>query len=73
VLPKAFTSFTLPWRWDGKEASILSLATDENGGPQPTQERIVSARGLQSGPDGFNHYNGIKAWHVSRDGAVTHV
>ena len=73
VLPKAFTRFTLPWRWNGKEAWILSRATDESGDRQPTREHIVSIRGLQSGPDGFNHYNGIKAWHVSRDGAVTHV
>jgi sulfane dehydrogenase subunit SoxC len=73
VLPKAFTRFTLPWRWDGKEAWILSRATDDGGDTQPTREQIVSVRGLQSGPDGFNHYNGIKAWHVSRDGEVTHV
>jgi sulfane dehydrogenase subunit SoxC len=29
-------------------------------------------RGLHSGPDGFNHYNGIKEWHVQTDGTVTH-
>lgn len=73
VLPKAFTRFTLPWRWDGGEAWILSRATDETGDIQPTREVIISERGLQSGPDGFNHYNGIKAWHVARDGRVTHV
>lgn len=73
VLPKAFTRFTLPWRWDGKEARLMSRATDETGDTQPTREHIVSTRGLQSGPDGFNHYNGIKAWHVRPDGEVTHV
>ena len=73
VQPKAFTRFTLPWRWDGKEAWILSRAMDESGDTQSTRDQIVSARGRQSGPDGFNHYNGIKAWHVGRDGAVMHV
>lgn len=73
VLPKAFTRFTLPWVWDGTDAHILSRATDETGDIQLTRDQIVAARGLQSGPDGFNHYNGIKAWHVNQRGEVTHV
>ncbi len=73
VLPKAFTRFTLPWAWDGTDAHILSRATDETGDTQPTRDQIVTARGLLSGPDGFNHYNGIKAWHVNETGEVTHV
>ena len=73
VLPKAFTRFTLPWAWDGTDAHILSRATDETGDTQPNRDQIVTARGLLSGPDGFNHYNGIKAWHVNETGEVTHV
>lgn len=73
VLPKAFTRFTFPWAWDGTDAHILSRATDETGDTQPTRDQIVAARGLLSGPDGFNHYNGIKAWRVNQNGEVTHV
>jgi sulfane dehydrogenase subunit SoxC len=73
VLTKAFTRFRLPWSWDGREATLMSRCTDETGYRQPTREELVAARGLKPGPDGFNHYNGIKAWRVGADGAVTHV
>jgi sulfane dehydrogenase subunit SoxC len=72
VLPKAFTRFTLPWQWRGESARLLSRATDETGDTQPTRDQLVSLRGLSSGPDGFNHYNGMKAWHVDPSGEVTH-
>ncbi len=73
VLSKAFTRFSLPWRWDGGEAWLQSRATDETGDRQPTREKLITVRGLRPGPDGFNHYNGIKSWHVKRDGSVSHV
>jgi sulfane dehydrogenase subunit SoxC len=73
VLPKAFTRFTSPWHWRGSDAQLMSRATDETGAVQPTREEIVKVRGLRPGPDGFNHYNGIKAWHVRKGGEVTHV
>jgi sulfane dehydrogenase subunit SoxC len=72
ILPKAFTRFRLPWRWDGTETSLLSRCTDETGYLQPTREELIAIRGLRPGPDGFNHYNGIKAWRVLADGQVTH-
>ena len=72
VLSKAFTRFTLPWNWDGGEATLLSRATDETGDVQPARLTLVQARGLAPGPDGFNHYNGIKPWHIRRSGEVTH-
>jgi sulfane dehydrogenase subunit SoxC len=34
---------------------------------------LIAARGMKQGPDGFNHYHGIKPWKVDRDGSVTHV
>ncbi len=73
VLTKALTRFTLPWRWDGKDRWLQSRATDETGDRQPTREALIAVRGLRPGPDGFNHYNGIKRWHVHANGTVTHV
>jgi sulfane dehydrogenase subunit SoxC len=71
ILPKAFTRFRLPWRWDGSESTLQSRCTDETGYVQPTREELIAVRGLRPGPDGFNHYNGIKAWRVQTDGKVT--
>jgi sulfane dehydrogenase subunit SoxC len=73
VLPKAFTRFHLPWRWSGGETTLQSRCTDETGYVQPTREELVAARGMKAGPDGYNHYNGIKVWKVQSDGTVTHV
>jgi len=72
VLPKAMTRFSLPWRWDGGETSLQSRCTDDTGYTQPTRAELVAVRGLLPGPDGFNHYNGIKAWYLHRDGKVSH-
>jgi sulfane dehydrogenase subunit SoxC len=72
VLPKAFTRFRLPWRWEGGEAALASRCTDETGYVQPAREALVAVRGLRPGPDGFNHYNGIKTWFVRADGSVAH-
>ncbi len=73
VFPKAVTRFSLAWKWDGGEAALQSRCTDETGYVQPTREQLISVRGLHPGPDGFNHYNGIKTWFVHRDGKVSHV
>jgi sulfane dehydrogenase subunit SoxC len=73
VRPKAATRFSLPWKWDGSEAALQSRCTDDSGYVQPTREQLISVRGLHAGPDGFNHYNGIKTWFVRRDGKVSHV
>jgi sulfane dehydrogenase subunit SoxC len=73
ITPKAATRFSLPWKWEGGETSLQSRCTDETGYVQPTREQLIAVRGLRAGPDGFNHYNGIKHWFVHRDGRVTHV
>lgn len=73
VLDKSLARFTFPWRWDGTEARLLSRATDDTGDRQPTREQVIAVRGLNAGPDGFNHYNGIKAWRVLTSGEVSHV
>ena len=67
VLSKCHTRFRYPWRWDGREAVILSRATDETGYVQPTLDALMAARG----PSTQYHYNNIRAWRVAADGAVT--
>ena len=66
VLPKCHTRFRYPWQWDGKEAVLLSRATDETGYVQPTLDVLMAARGPQT----QYHYNNIRAWRVSTDGTV---
>ncbi len=72
ALSKALTRFSLQWQWDGKEAVLQSRSTDETGYVQPTREQLIAVRGTRPGPDGFDHYNGIKAWLVRTDGRVSH-
>lgn len=71
VLTRAFTRFSLDWRWNGRPSTIQSRCTDETGIVQPTRSELVAARGLRWGPDGFNHCNGIKSWRIEEDGEVT--
>lgn len=73
VLSKAFTRFRLPWRWDGQETVLVARSRDETGYIQPSREAIVAVRGMKEGPDGFNHFNGMKPWKLGSDGQVTHV
>ncbi len=69
VLPKAFTRFRIPWRWNGAPAVLKSRAVDETGYVQPERAQLVAARGRQ----GFYHYNAIVAWSVDETGGVTHI
>ena len=69
VLPRAFTRFRIPWRWNGDPAIIQSRAVDESGYTQPTRRRLLAARGRH----GFYHYNAIVTWAVAANGAVRHV
>jgi sulfane dehydrogenase subunit SoxC len=67
VLPKCHTRFRYAWSWDGKEALLMSRATDETGYVQPTLEELRAVRG----PGTYYHSNHIRAWRVHRDGRVT--
>lgn len=69
VLSRAATRFRLMWEWDGREAVIMSRATDETGASQPTREAFIAARG----PATDYHFNAIRAWRVGRDGTVSFV
>ncbi len=73
VHPKALTRFRIPWVWKGEEALLQSRSTDETGYVQPTRDALLAVRGSSQGPDGFNHYHGIKTWRVQPDGKVTHL
>jgi sulfane dehydrogenase subunit SoxC len=77
-LPKAFTRFSMPWRWDGGTATLQSRAWDEGGSVQPTREQFVAARGQTTKPPnvgGFpgHHFNAITSWSVGPKGEVKHV
>jgi sulfane dehydrogenase subunit SoxC len=77
-LPKAFTRFAMPWRWDGGTAVLQSRAWDEAGNMQPTREQFVALRGQTSKPPsvrGFpgHHFNAITSWGVEPKGEVKHV
>jgi sulfane dehydrogenase subunit SoxC len=67
VLPKCHTRFRYAWNWTGREAMLMSRATDETGYVQPTLEVLMAARG----PATAYHFNNIRAWRVGADGKVT--
>jgi len=79
VLPKAFTRFRMPWRWDGGPATLQSRAWDESGAVQPTRAEFVALRGETKEPVksalGFpnQHYNSITSWGVDPKGEIKHV
>ncbi len=69
VLSKALTRFRLPWHWDGSPSTLMSRATDETGGTQPTRASWVA----QYAPGQGYHNNGIQSWGVEADGTVKNV
>src|SRR6476659_3706427 len=79
VLPKAFTRFRMPWRWDGQPVVLQSRAWDESGEVQPLRADFVAARGQTdkpvTNPLGFpnQHYNSITSWGVDSAGGIKHV
>jgi sulfane dehydrogenase subunit SoxC len=77
-LPKAFTRFSMAWRWDGGPATLQSRAWDEGGNSQPSREQFVALRGQTTKPPsvlGFpgHHFNAVTSWGVSAKGEVKHV
>jgi sulfane dehydrogenase subunit SoxC len=78
VLPKAFTRFRLPWKWDGGPAVLQSRAWDEGGNVQPLRPDFVAARGQTSRPPSVGafpsqHFNSITSWAIGSNGEVKHV
>ena len=79
VLPKAFTRFRMPWRWDGQPAVIMSRAWDEAGYEQPLRTDFVARRGQTKNPVTNplifpnQHYNSITSWGINAKGEIAHV
>ena len=78
VLPKAFTRFRMPWRWDGGPAVLQSRAWDESGNMQPSRAEFVAVRGQTSKPPPVGafpsqHFNAITSWAIDQKGGVRHV
>jgi sulfane dehydrogenase subunit SoxC len=78
VLPKAFTRFNVPWRWDGGPAVLQSRAWDDKGNLQPTRAEFVAHRGELKAPvppTAFpnQHFNAITSWGIDSAGEVKHV
>ena len=71
VLPKAFTRFRMPWRWDGGPAVLQSRAWDEAGNIQPTRAEMFATRGEPRAPMG--HMNVITSWAIDSKGEARHV
>ena len=63
---KAHVRFTHMWQWDGREAVIMSRATDETGYVQPTRADLIRARG----PGTLYHWNPMYGWKVAVNGRV---
>lgn len=66
VLDRAFTRFTLPWRWEGNPAVLMSRAMDESGRVQPSRAQWKKHYASYS----MNHYNAVQAWRIDADGRV---
>ena len=78
VLPRAFTRFRMPWRWNGGPAILQSRAWDEAGNMQPTRAEFVAHRGQTTRPPSVlafpsQHFNAITSWAVDSKGEVRHV
>ncbi len=79
VLPKAFTRFRMPWRWDGGPAVLQSRAWDEAGNAQPTRAPNSWRRAARprSRPRCWRfpsqHFNAITSWAVDPKGEIKHV
>ena len=78
-IPKAFTRFRMPWRWDGQPVVLQSRAWDEAGNVQPLRAEFVAARGETetAGPSPLafpnQHYNSITSWGIDGKGEIKHV
>jgi sulfane dehydrogenase subunit SoxC len=66
LLRMAWTRFTAPWTWNGKEAVLQSRCTDDKGQVQPTGAEYQAFWA----PSGAPHGNAIQPWKVTSDGFV---
>jgi len=78
TLPKAFTRFRMPWRWNGGPAVLQSRAWDEAGNVQPTRAEFIALRGQTKSPATWpqfpsHHFNAVASWAVDSKGEVRNV
>src|SRR5260221_86326 len=78
VLPKAFTRFRMPWRWNGGPSILQSRAWDESGTVPPTSAQVGALRGQTTEQTAVldfpsQHFNAITSWGVDAQGGVKHV
>lgn len=66
ALSKSSVRFQYMWEWRGKDAVLLSRASDDQGYVQPTRTALIARRGL--GTD--YHFNQIVGWKVESSGRV---
>lgn len=69
VLSKAMTRFSIPWKWSGAPAVLMSRAHDAAGNVQPTRTEWKK----RYAPSNSNHNNAIQAWRITQAGAVENV
>ncbi len=69
VLDKCLTRFNIDWTWDGKDAILMSRATDSTGQIQASISAMRKVRGTRS----IYHNNAIQSWLVSANGEVSNV
>jgi sulfane dehydrogenase subunit SoxC len=65
-LPKSTVRFQYMWDWQGRDAILLSRATDDAGFVQPTRTALIAKRG----PGTDYHFNPILGWRVEQSGRV---
>ena len=79
TMHKAFTRFTIPWRWNGQPAVLSSRAVDDGGNIQPLRDEFVRERGVTqkpvTNPFGLpnQHYNSLTSWGINAKGEISHV
>ncbi len=69
VLDKCLTRFNIDWTWDGRDAILMSRATDSTGHVQPSVSQLRAVRGTRS----IYHNNKIQSWLVKANGEVSNV
>ena len=69
VLDKCLTRFNIDWTWDGRDAILMSRATDSTGQVQASISAMRKVRGTRS----IYHNNAIQSWLVSPNGEVNNV
>ena len=69
VLDKCLTRFNINWTWDGRDAILMSRATDSTGQVQASISAMRKVRGTRS----IYHNSAIQSWLVSPNGEVSNV